>query len=98
LPPGQVSVSASEQQARLVKQVPAVYPELAGRAHISGSVNFNVLIAKDGTMRNIRVVSGHPMLVAAALDAVKQWVYEPLLVNGSPVEVVTTVTVNFAPQ
>jgi protein TonB len=54
------------------------------------------VISKDGAIDNLRVISGHPLLTQAAIDAVKQWRYKPTLLNGEPVEVVTTITVNFA--
>jgi protein TonB len=55
----------------------------------------NAIIGKDGTIQNLQVASGHPLLVPAALDAVKQWVYKPTLLNGEPVEVITQIDVNF---
>jgi len=54
------------------------------------------VISKDGAIDNLRVISGHPLLTQAAIDAVRQWRYKPTLLNGEPVEVVTTITVNFA--
>jgi protein TonB len=59
-------------------------------------VRFTALIAKDGTVQNLRLISGPPMLVQAATEAVKQWVYQPALLNGEPVEVTTQIEVNFA--
>lgn len=56
---------------------------------------FNATIAKDGTVENLTLVSGHPLLVQAAQNAVKQWVHKPTLLNGSPVRVTTTIDVNF---
>ena len=58
-------------------------------------MRFNAIIAKDGTMANLTVLSGHPMLIQAALEAVRQWLYKPTLVNGEPAEVITTIEVNF---
>jgi periplasmic protein TonB len=58
-------------------------------------VRFTAIIGKDGTIQNLQLVSGHPMLVAAATEAVKQWVYKPTLLNGEPVEVITQIDVNF---
>ena len=58
-------------------------------------VQFTVTIAQDGTVQNIQVISGHPLLVPAAIEAVKQWAYKPTLLNGNPVEVITQVDVNF---
>ena len=76
--------------------VKPVYPPLARRARIQGKVRFTAIIGKDGRVQNLQIISGHPLLVPAAQDAVKQWVYRPTLVNDEPVEVVTQVDVNFA--
>ena len=58
-------------------------------------VRLNAIIGKDGTIQNLQVASGHPLLVPSALEAVKQWVYKPTLLNGEPVEVITQIDVNF---
>jgi TonB family protein len=79
-----------------VSTVEPVYPPLARQARIQGTVRFTVRIAKDGSIQNLQLISGHPLLVAAAQEAVKQYVYNPVLVNGSPVEAVTQVDVNFS--
>ena len=71
------------------------YPPLAKQARIQGTVRFTAIIGKDGTIQNLQLVSGHPLLVPAAQDAVKQWVYKPTLLNGEPVEVITQIDVNF---
>ena len=65
------------------------------QARISGVVHLNAVIAKDGTIQDLKVISGHPLLVPSALEAVKQWVYQPTLLNGEPVEVQTQIDVNF---
>jgi periplasmic protein TonB len=83
------------QQANLIRQVKPPYPPLAKQARIQGAVVLEAVISKQGGVENLRVISGHPLLIQAALDAVKQWKYKPTLLNGEPVEVVTTVTVNF---
>jgi protein TonB len=72
-----------------------VYPPLARQARIQGTVRLQAIIAKDGTIQSLEVVSGHPLLVQSALDAVRQWRYQPTLLNGEPVEVSTTVDVIF---
>ena len=72
-----------------------IYPPLAKQARISGVVHLNAVISKDGTIQDLKVISGHPLLVPSALEAVKQWVYQPTLLNGEPVEVVTQIDVNF---
>jgi protein TonB len=95
--PGAIRVSGESQQAKLVKQVPPVYPEAARQAGTSGIVRLGVVITKEGRVRDIRVMTGPGRdLDAAAMQAVSQWVYQPTLLNGEPVEVVTTVDVNFA--
>jgi protein TonB len=71
------------------------YPPLARQARIQGTVKFNAVIGKDGRIQNLTLVSGHPLLVAAAQQAVQQWVYRPTLLNGEPVDVITTIDVNF---
>jgi TonB family protein len=93
--PQRVRVSGNAQAAALVKNVLPVYPPLAKQARIQGNVVLNVFIGKDGKVQNIAVESGHPLLVQAALDAVKQWEYQPMLLNGNPVEVSATVEVSF---
>jgi protein TonB len=93
--PKQIRVGGNVQAAKLVRQVKPVYPPLAKQARIQGTVRFQAIIAKDGTIQNLQLVSGHPLLVTAAREAVMQWVYQPTLLNGEPVEVVTTIDVNF---
>ena len=90
-----ITIGGNVQSAKLVSQAKPAYPPLAKQARISGVVKFSVIIAADGSMKNISVVSGHPLLIPAALDAVRQWVYQPTLLNGEPVEVATQIDVNF---
>ena len=80
----------------LVKKVPPKYPKQARKQHIEGTVVLRATITKDGTISDLQLVSGHPMLAQAALDAVKKWKYRPYLKDGQAVEVETTITVNFA--
>jgi len=82
-------------EGNLIFRVQPVYPALARQARIQGSVQLRAIISKAGTIENLAVVSGHPMLVKSAIDAVRQWRYRPYLLNGDPVEVETEVTVNF---
>jgi TonB family protein len=84
------------QQAKLRSAVPPVYPPLAKQARIQGMVKLRATLGKDGTVQNLMVISGHPLLVPAALDAVKQWVYEPTVLNGTPTDVETEIEVNFS--
>jgi protein TonB len=94
-PPQRVRVGGNVQQANLIRQIKPPYPPLARQARIQGQVVLEAIISKQGSVENLRVISGHPLLIQSALDAVKQWKYKPTLLNGEPVEVVTTVTVNF---
>ena len=81
--------------AKLIRKVMPVYPTLARTAHISGVVHLIGIIAKDGTIRNLQLVDGHPMLSPAAIQAVSQWVYQPTLLNGEAVEVIAPIEVSF---
>jgi len=81
--------------AKLVKQVIPVYPPMARSARISGVVHLVGIIAKDGTIRNLQLIAGHPLLSRAALDAVSQWIYKPTLLSGEPVEVICPIDVTF---
>ena len=90
-----IRVGAEVQAANLIRTVPPVYPQLAEEARIQGTVRFRIIIAADGHVQNLQLVSGHPLLVKAARDAVQQWAYKPTLLDGELVEVVTTVDVNF---
>lgn len=82
-------------EALLVNKVEPIYPKLALVAGIRGEVRLHAIIAKDGTIQSISVVSGHPLLAKAAVDAVSQWRYRPYVLNKEPVEVETFITVNF---
>src|SRR6516164_6794982 len=93
--PQRVRVSQGVSQGLLIHQVKPVYPPLARQARIQGTVVLQALISKDGTIENLHLVSGHPMLAPAAIEAVKQWRYKPYFLNGEPVEVDTTINVNF---
>jgi len=81
--------------AMLVRKVIPMYPPIARAARISGVVRLIGIIGKDGSIQNLEIVSGHPMLARAALEAVRQWVYKPTLLNGIPVEVTAPIEVNF---
>lgn len=82
-------------EAQLLKRVQPVYPPIAIVTHTEGDVQLHALIARDGTIQSLTVVSGHPILATAAVDAVKQWKYRPYFLNGQPVEVETFITVSF---
>ncbi len=91
-------ISDGGQAANLIYQVKPPYPTLAKITHTQGVVVLEAVIKRDGSIESVRVVSGHPLLTQAALDAVKQWKYRPTLLNGEPIEVITTVTVTFTLQ
>jgi protein TonB len=95
-PPSEpIRVTSDLQMAKLVRKIIPEYPPLARSARISGTVRLIGTIGKDGTIRNLQLVSGHPMLARAALEAVQQWIYKPTLLNGNPVEVIAPIEVNF---
>src|SRR5262249_29371826 len=83
------------EEGRLLQKIQPTYPETAKRLHIQGDVVLTALIAKDGSIEGLKVLSGHPFLIRAALDAVSRWRFKPYILNGSPVEVETTIKVTF---
>ena len=83
------------RSAKLLRQPTPIYPPLAKQARISGVVHLEAVIGRNGTIESLRVIDGHPLLVQAALDAVRQWIYRPTLLNGEPVEVLTQIEVHF---
>lgn len=93
--PKRIRVSSGVQEAKRVRYVEPVYPPIARQARIAGTVQLDAIIARDGTIQNLRVIEGHPLLVQSALQAVQQWRYEPTLLNNEPVEVVTQINVIF---
>jgi protein TonB len=93
--PQRVRVSSGVSTGMLVRKVPPTYPPLARQARIQGTVLLQATISKEGAIENLQLISGHPMLAPAAIEAVKQWKYKPYLLNGEPVEVETQVQVNF---
>jgi TonB family protein len=95
LAPDRIRVGGNVQASKLVNHVLPVYPPLAKQARIQGVVRFQVVIGRDGRIQEIQLLTGHPLLIPAAQEAVKQWVYQPTLLNGRPVEVVTQVDVAF---
>jgi periplasmic protein TonB len=93
--PQRIRVGGNVQAAKLVRQPKPTYPPLAKQARIQGVVRFTAVIGKDGSIQNLQLVSGHPLLVPSAQAAVKEWVYQPTLLNQEPVEVITQIDVNF---
>ncbi len=94
-PVKRVRVASRIAEANLIHDVPPQYPPEAGRERIEGTVVLMAVIAKDGSVQDVQVVSGLPLLAQAAIDAVKQWRYKPYLLNGEPVEIDSRITINF---
>ena len=94
--PARIKQGGQVTAASILNQTRPVYPALARQARIQGSVVLHAIIDKEGRVAQLEVMSGHPLLVQAALDAVKQWRYKPTQLNGDPVEVDTTITVTFS--
>jgi protein TonB len=93
--PVRIRVGGIVSAARLIYQPKPEYPEIAKMTRTEGTVEFEAVIGKDGTIEELKVLRGHPLLVKAALDAVRRWRYQPTLLNGEPIEVLTEITVNF---
>jgi protein TonB len=93
--PSRIRVGGNVAAAKLIRQVTPVYPTIAKTAHISGTVTLHAIISKDGSIEQLEYVSGPPLLMRNAMDAVRQWRYNPTLLNGEPVEVDTTISVVF---
>lgn len=93
--PKRIRIGGQVEAAKLINGPRPEYPQLAKMARIQGTVRLEAVISKDGTIQDLKVISGHPLLVKAALSAVQQWRYQPTLLNGEPVEVITEIDVNF---
>jgi protein TonB len=93
--PQRIRVSSGVTQGLVIHKVEPAYPPIAKTARVSGTVILQAVISKEGTIENLRVISGHPLLTQSAVEAVKQWRYRPYILNGDPVEVETTVEVHF---
>ena len=90
-----IQIGGAIQQTKLIRQPHPIYPPEAKVARVQGVVQLQAVIAADGTVKDLQLVSGHPLLAEAAMEAVRQWVYQPTLLNGEPVEVSTRIDVNF---
>ena len=90
-----IRMGGTVQAAKLIEKVRPEYPEDARLSRVEGTVRLHVIIGKDGSIQSLTLVSGHPLLVRASIDAVKQWRYQPTLLNGNPVEIDTTIDVIF---
>jgi periplasmic protein TonB len=95
-PTGPAKIGGNVVAANLINPVKPVYPPLAKMARQQGTVKFEAMISKEGTIEDLKLISGPPLLVQAAMDAVKQWKYKPTILNGEPTEVQTTIDVNFS--
>jgi protein TonB len=93
--PERIRVSQGVTQGLLVHQVSPQYPAMARETRVEGDVLLEALIGKDGTVRDLKAVSGPPLLIQAAISAVRQWRYKPYLLNGQPVEVETQIKLQF---
>jgi protein TonB len=93
-----IRVGGNVQAANVIKKVPPTYPPIARQARIQGHVILHAVISRDGTIQELKAISGHPLLIPAAVEAVKGWLYRPTMLNGEPVEVDTEIDVNFTLQ
>jgi len=90
-----IRIGGDVQATKLVNKVTPLYPPLVKQVKVQGTVRFAALIGVDGHLKGLTVESGHPLLVESAQTAVQQWVYQPTLLNGNPVEVLTAIDVNY---
>jgi protein TonB len=93
--PGRIRMGGRIMNAQLIHKPSPIYPKEAAEKHVQGTVRLEILVSRDGAVKEVNLLSGDPVLVAAAIDAVRQWRYKPILLNGQPVEAVTTVDVIF---
>jgi protein TonB len=93
--PSRIRVGGNVEAASLINKVTPIYPPIAKTAHVSGTVVLHAIISKDGSIQELQYVSGPPLLMKSAMDAVKEWRYKPTMLNGDPVEVDTTIDVVF---
>jgi protein TonB len=94
-PPAPVRISQGVLAAKLIRKLVPMYPPLARQARVQGTVRLLGTVDRDGSIQHLQVLSGHPLLVEAALAAVRQWVYRPTLLNGEPVQVLAPIDVTF---
>ncbi|HXM42363.1 MAG TPA: TonB family protein [Bryobacteraceae bacterium] len=94
-PPPRIRLGGKVEESKLISGPRPVYPPLARQARVSGTVRLEAVISRDGTILNLRAVSGHPLLIPAAVAAVQKWVFRPTYLNGEAVEVATQIDVNF---
>lgn len=94
-PPARIVQTSQLDQAQILRRVEPVYPEIAIRMRVAGTVQLRGIIGTDGRIRELKVLGGHPLLVKAAVDAVSQWIYKPTRLSGQPVEVDAPILVTF---
>jgi protein TonB len=94
--PKRIVVGGNVQSAKIVRQPLPVYPPIAKSAHMQGTVVLHAIIDKDGSVQQLEYISGPPILMKSAMEAVRQWRYQPTLLNGEPVQVDTTISVVFS--
>ena len=92
---GPIKVGGFAQEAKIIRRVIPTYPVIAKQTRTQGTVKLLGVISTEGRIERLQVLSGHPLLVPAAVDAVRQWIYRPTLLNGNPVEVQAPIEVNF---
>ena len=90
-----IVVGGKVQAAKLIRRVQPIYPALARQIRVQGVVTLEAIIGTDGTIQQLRVLTGHPLLIPSAVQAVQQWMYSPTVLNGKAVEVKTTIDVRF---
>jgi protein TonB len=90
-----IRVSSGVIAAQAVYQPQPVYPPIAIAAHVQGTVVLEAIIGRDGTVQDLKILKGHPLLVRAALDAVRTWRYQPTMLDSEPVDVLTEINVKF---
>jgi TonB family protein len=95
---GPIRIDGNLPESKLIRRVEPAYPELAKKARVQGKVTLKITVDEDGNVTDARVIEGHPLLDGAAISAVKQWKYSQTLLNGKPVPVIATVTVDFKLQ
>lgn len=95
-PPGRIRVAADVEAKMLQHEVAPIYPAIAVAARVQGTVTLHAVIGPDGSIKELQYISGPPLLMRSAMDAVKQWKYKPFLLNGQPTEVDTSIPVAFA--
>jgi TonB family protein len=94
-PSGPKRIKSQLEEGQLVNRVEPIYPHIAAISGIQGQVKLHAIIGRDGKIQSLNAISGHPLLLRAAIDAVEQWRYRPYVLNGEAVEVETLITVNF---